>query len=70
MTTHIDALPRLPKKERIEVAETLWLPVADEETMPVSAEHKRIIDERLKRYHGGQSEPVPHAEMMERLRRK
>lgn len=48
----------------------LWLSVADEKSLPVSTDHKRIIDERLKRYRSGQSEPVPHSEMMKRLRRK
>ena len=70
MITHIDTLLNLPKNERMEVAEMLWLSAADEETLPVSTEHKRIIDARLKRYRSGQSEPVPHSEMMKRLRRK
>jgi len=69
MITEIDTLLRLPKNDRMVVAETLWLSVADEETLPVPPEHKRIIDERLARYHNGESEPVPHAEMMRRLRR-
>lgn len=30
----------------------------------------QIIDERLKRYRSGRSEPVPHAKMMRRIRRK
>ena len=70
MITHYDTLLSLPKRERMEVAQMLWLSVADEETLPVSAAHKRIIDERLERYRNGQSEPMPHAEMMRRLRRK
>ena len=70
MITAIDTLLKLPKNDRMEVAETLWLSVADEETLPVPPEHKRIIDERLERYRNGQSEPIPHAEMMQRLRRK
>jgi len=70
MITEIDTLLRLPKSDRMEVAETLWLSVADEETLPVPPEHKRIIDERLERYNNGRSKPVPHAEMMQRLRRK
>ncbi|MDR1009792.1 MAG: addiction module protein, partial [Opitutaceae bacterium] len=67
MVTHFDALLKLPKNERMEVAEMLWLSVADEEALPVPALHKRVIDERLKRYRSGKSEPVPHSEMMQRL---
>ena len=70
MITAIDTLLKLPKNDRMEVAETLWLSVADEETLPVPPEHKRIIDERLERYRNGQGKPMPHAEMMQRLRRK
>ena len=70
MIMQFDTLLSLPKNERMEVAEMLWLSVADEETLPVPAEHKRIIDERLQRYRNGQSKPIPHAEMMKRLRRK
>jgi putative addiction module component (TIGR02574 family) len=70
MITHFETLLSLPKNERLKVAEMLWLSVADEKTLPLSAEHKRIIDERLQRYRSGQSEPIPHATMMKRLRKK
>jgi len=70
MMTNVEPLLRLPKKERMEVAEKLWLSVADEQRMPVSAEHKRVISERLASYQEGKSVPVPHAEMMKRLRSK
>jgi len=70
MITHIDTLLNLPKNERMEVAEILWLSAADEETLPVSTKHKHIIDERLQRYRSGQSKPIPHPEMMQRFRWK
>lgn len=70
MVTNLDALLKLPKNERMEVAEMLWLSVADEGELPVPAAHTRIIDERLQSYRSGKSEPVPHSEMMKRLRKK
>ncbi len=68
MMTNVEPLLRLPKKERMEVAERLWLSVADEQRMPVPAAHKKIIDQRLEDYQAGKSVPIPHAEMMKRLR--
>jgi len=48
----------------------LWLSVADEQRMPIPAEHKKIINQRLENYQTGKSVPMPHAEMMKRLRSK
>ncbi len=70
MMTDVKLLLRLPKKERMEVAERLWLSVADEQRMPITADHKSIISERLESYKRGKSVPIPHAEMMKRLRSK
>jgi len=70
MTTEVAPLLRLPKKERMEVAETVWLSVADEQKMSVSAAHKKISDQRLADYNSGQSIPIPHSQMMKRLRSK
>lgn len=68
MMTHVKPLLLLPKTERMEVAERLWLSVADEQRMPIPAIHKKILNQRIESYHTGQSVPIPHAEMMERLR--
>ncbi|NJK93152.1 MAG: addiction module protein [Blastochloris sp.] len=68
MVTNVEPLLRLPKKERMEVAERLWLSVADEQRMLVPANHKNAINERLTNYKAGKSVPVPHSVMMKRLR--
>jgi len=52
----------------LEIAESLWLSVADEETMPVPAKHRKVLDERLASYRTGKSKPIPHVELMRRLR--
>ena len=70
MNTNVASLLRLPKKKRMEVAERLWLSVADESRMPIPLEHKKIIDSRLANYRKGITKPVVHADMMERLRSK
>ncbi|CAN5721386.1 hypothetical protein BH09VER1_BH09VER1_34810 [soil metagenome] len=70
MITDVEPLLRLSNKERMEVAERLWLSVANEQRMPVPADHKKVIAQRLKAYKSGKSVPAPHAEMMKRLRSK
>jgi putative addiction module component (TIGR02574 family) len=64
----VSSLLRLPKRKRLEIAESLWLSVADEERMPVPAAHKKILDARLADYRSGKSKPMTHAELMRRLR--
>lgn len=64
----VSALLRLPKRKRLEIAESLWLSVADEEKMPVPASHKKILDERLATYRAGKSKPISHDELMRRLK--
>lgn len=61
-------LMRLPVRERLAIAERLWLSVADEETMAVPEEHKRVLRRRLADYRAGRSKAVSHDEMMRRLR--
>ncbi len=68
-TASVETLLRLPKRKRLELAERLWLSVADEESLPVPAAHKRILDERLRSCRAGKSGPIPHQEMMRRLRK-
>lgn len=64
----VSSLLRLPKRKRLEIAETLWLSVADEEKMPVLESHKKVLDARLADYRSGKSRPIPHEELMRRLR--
>lgn len=64
----LNDLLHLPRRERLEIAERLWLSVADEATMPVPATHKRVIKKRLTDYKSGASQPISHEELMRRVR--
>jgi len=64
----VSSLLRLPKRERLEIAESLWLSVADEEKLPVPDSHKKVLDARLSDYRAGRSKPISHQELMSRLR--
>jgi len=66
----IASLLRLPKKRKMEIAERLWLSVADERTARVPADHKKIVATRLADYRSGKSVPIPHADLMRKLRTK
>ncbi|MEY4488720.1 MAG: putative addiction module component [Verrucomicrobiota bacterium] len=66
----IDSLLRLPKKRKMEIAERLWLSALDERTAAVPAAHKKVIASRLADYRAGKSIPVPHADLMRKLRAK
>jgi putative addiction module component (TIGR02574 family) len=63
----VSSLLRLPKRQRLEIAESLWLSVADEEKMMVPSTHKKVLDARLADYRAGKSKPIPHEELMRRL---
>jgi putative addiction module component (TIGR02574 family) len=63
----VSSLLRLPRRKRLEIAERLWLSVADEKDMPVPESHKKIIDARLDAYRSGKSKPISHEELMRRL---
>ncbi len=65
----VPALLKLPKRQRLELAERLWLSVADEETLAMPASHKRLLDKRMAAYETGRSVPIPHGELMRRLRK-
>ena len=67
-SSSVSALLRLPKRKRLEIAESLWLSVADEEKMPVPESHKKVLDVRLADYRSKKSKPVSHEELMRRLR--
>ena len=65
---HLAKLMRLPARQRLAIAEKLWLSVADEEKMPVPEAHRRVLRKRLADYRSGRSSVVSHEEMMRRLR--
>lgn len=64
----VSTLLRLRKRERLEIAERLWLSVADEEKMPLPERHKKILNTRLADFHSGKSKAISHEAMMLRLR--
>jgi putative addiction module component (TIGR02574 family) len=64
----ISTLMRLPARERLALAERLWLSVADEQRMSVPDEHKRILRKRMADYRAGRTKAITHDELMRRLR--
>jgi putative addiction module component (TIGR02574 family) len=62
-------LRRLPKRQRLKLAEELWLSSIDD-SAPVSPEHKMILDERWSAYRSGKVKPISLAELERRLARK
>jgi putative addiction module component (TIGR02574 family) len=59
---------QLPQRKRLELAERLWLSVADEASMPVPESHKRILRKRMADYKAGRIKAISHAELMRRVR--
>ena len=68
MPSTLPELLRLPKKRRMEIAEQLWLSVADEEKMRVPAAHRAVLDRRLADYRSGKSKPISIEELLRRVR--
>lgn len=68
MSPAVSDLLRLPKRRRMQIAESLWLSVADEQTLTVPVAHRKILDARLAAYRAGQTRPLLHGELMRRLR--
>ena len=64
----ITDLLQLPKKKRLEIAERLWLSVADEVAMPVPEVHKKVLRSRMADYRAGRSKAISHEDLMRRLR--
>jgi len=67
-TQVVTSLLALPKRKRLEIAERLWLSVANEQDMPVPQSHQKVLDARLSSYRSGKSKPISHSELMRRLR--
>jgi hypothetical protein len=61
-------LQKLPKKSRQKLADELWLSSVDDAS-PVSAAHKRIVDDRWRAYKSGQTKRITLAELERRLAR-
>lgn len=67
-TQVISSLLALPKRKRLEIAERLWLSVADERDMPVPQSHQKLLNARMASFRAGKSKPISHDELMRRLR--
>ena len=64
----LSSLLQLPKRQRLEIAERLWLSIAADSSRSVPASHQRILTQRLADYRSGKSKPISHAELMRRVR--
>jgi putative addiction module component (TIGR02574 family) len=67
-TTTLSGLLQLPRRKRLEIAERLWLSVAEDVNLPIPEEHERILNQRVADYKSGKSKPISHAELMRRVR--
>ena len=61
-------LRKLPKKHRQQLADELWLSSVDDAS-PVSAAHRRLLDERWRAYQAGKTRRLTLAELERRLAR-
>ena len=61
-------LKRLPKKNRLKLADELWLSGIDDAS-PVNATHKRLLDDRWRDYRSGRTKRITLAELERRLAR-
>ena len=67
--TDFPALTKLPKRQRLQLAEALWFSGLDD-NLPVSARHRTILDERWSAYQKGRAKRVSLSELEQRLARK
>jgi hypothetical protein len=63
------ALTKLPKRQRLKLAEELWLSGVDD-SLPVSKRHQKILDERWSAYQKGRAKRLSLSELEQRLARK
>ncbi len=67
-TATLTKLLDLPPRQRLEIAERLWLSVADEDNLPVPESHRRILRQRMADYKSGKTKVISQQELMRRLR--
>ncbi len=65
---HFPELTKLPKRQRMKLAEELWFSGVDD-SLPVSLTHKKILDERWAAYKGGKVKRITLSELERRLAR-
>jgi hypothetical protein len=62
-------LKRLPKRQRLKLAEELWFSGVDD-SMPVEPLDEQVLDERWKAYRAGKAKRISLKELERRLARK
>lgn len=62
-------LAKLPRRERLQLANELWLSGVDDR-LPVSPGQKKLLDERWREYQRGSVKPISLPELKRRLARK
>jgi putative addiction module component (TIGR02574 family) len=62
-------LKKLPKRQRLKLAEELWFSGVDD-SMPVGPLDKQELDERWNTYRAGKAKRISLNELEHRLRRK
>ncbi len=63
------ALTKLPRRQRLALAEELWFSGVDDH-LPVSAHDRALLDERWSAYQKGRAKRLTLAELERRLSRK
>ena len=63
------ALKKLPKRERLKLAEELWFSGIDD-TLPVSKDHQTVLNERWSAYQSGRARRISLANLERRLARE
>jgi putative addiction module component (TIGR02574 family) len=62
-------LTKLSKRQRMKLAQELWVSGADD-SLPAGAAHKKILDERWGEYQTGKIRRIPLPELERRLARR
>jgi hypothetical protein len=63
------ALVKLPKRQRLKLAEELWFSSVDD-SVPVTTAQRVVLDERWQRYRTGDAKRLSLQDLERRLQRK
>ena len=63
-------LKQLPARQKLELAEELWLDGVSDEALPVPAWHHEVLAERLTAYKAGKLKTISVGELKRRLKRR
>ena len=67
--TSFPELQKLPKKQRLRLAEELWLSAIDD-FAPVTSAQKKMLDERWEAYRSGKAKRISLTELERRVAKK